>query len=94
VVVKAEADLEVASASSVSSSRRRSFHALQKGGNGLVRFRTILKLSNFLFNPRRRFRTRVWSLMYAPRSRRSPYMVFIRLNDGEVPLNKVMELHV
>jgi hypothetical protein len=76
-LVKAEADPEVASASSISSSSWRSFCALQKDGNGLVRFRTVFKLSSFLFNPRRRFRTRVLSLMYASRLWRLSYMVFI-----------------
>jgi hypothetical protein len=49
-VVKANVDPEVAPVSSVSSSRR-SFRTLRKDGNGLVRFRTVFKLSNFLFNP-------------------------------------------
>jgi hypothetical protein len=45
--------------SSVNSSMRRSFRASWKDRNGLVRFKAIFKLSNFLFNPRRRFRKRV-----------------------------------
>jgi hypothetical protein len=56
-VVKAEADPEVVLVSSVNSSMRRS--ASWKDRNGLVRFKAIFKLSNFLFNPRRRFRKRV-----------------------------------
>jgi hypothetical protein len=58
-VVKAEADPEVVLVSSVNSSMRRSFRASWKDRNGLVRFKAIFKLSNFLFNPRRRFRKRV-----------------------------------
>jgi hypothetical protein len=67
VVVKAEAELEVALASSVSSSRRRLFCASQKDRNKLVCFRTVFKLSNFLFNPCRRFRTRVAEGIEEPR---------------------------
>jgi hypothetical protein len=77
-VVKAEVDLEVASASSASCSRRRLFCASWKDENGLVRFRTVFKLSNFLFNPQRRFITRVRSSMCVLRLWRLLYMVFSR----------------
>jgi hypothetical protein len=76
VVVKVEAGSKVGTSLSVSFFRRRSFCASRKDENGLVSFRTVFKLSNFLFN-HHRFRTRVRSLMCASRSWRLSYMVFI-----------------
>jgi hypothetical protein len=57
--VKSAVEPNVASASRFSFSRRRLFRASRKDKNGLVHFKTVFKLSNFLFNPRRRFRIRV-----------------------------------
>jgi hypothetical protein len=66
--VKAMVEPKVASASRVSSSKKRSFRASQKDENELVRCRIVFRLSNFLFNRRRRFRTRVQSSMCMPMS--------------------------